>query len=128
MNKVILSGNLCKEIEVKQTASGKSVVSNSVAVRRDYKNAQGEYDSDFINIVVWGASAEYLSNYASKGDRVELVGRWQNRDYDDTQGNKRIVSEVVVESITAFAKQDKQDKKPAKIEGATPVYDQDLPF
>ncbi len=117
MNKVILSGNLCKDIEMRETANGKAVVMNSVAVQRDYKNEQGGYDTDFINIVVWGQSAEYLKKYAAKGDRVELVGRWTVRKYEDKDGYTRQVNECVVESIKAFSKQDKkqeekQDEKP----------------
>ena len=104
MNKVILSGNLCQDIELKQTTSGKSVVTNCIAVRRDYKSANGEYESDFINLVVWGAQAEYLSKYASKGDRVELCGRWTVRKYTANDGTTRTANECVVESITAFSK------------------------
>lgn len=104
MNKVILSGNLCQDIELKQTQGGKSVVTNSIAVRREYKNEQGTYDSDFINLVIWGAQAEYLSKYAHKGDRVELCGRWTVRKYQANDGTTRTVNECVVESITAFSK------------------------
>lgn len=105
MNKVILSGNLCQDIELMKTNTGKSVLSNSIAVQREYKNGNGEYDTDFINIVVWGASAEYLSRYASKGDRVELCGRWTVRKYATNDGTSRIVNECVVESIKAFPRQ-----------------------
>lgn len=108
MNKVILSGNLVKDIELRQSQGGKSVVQNAVAVKRDYKNASGEYDVDFINIVVWGTSAEYLSNYGHKGDRVELVGRWMRRTYQDNNGNNRTVDECVVENISVFPKQQPQ--------------------
>lgn len=131
MNKVILSGNLCQEIELKQTQNGKSVVTNCVAVQRDYKNDQGAYDSDFINIVVWGAQAEYLSRYASKGDRVELVGRWTVRKYTANDGTTRTVNECVVESIKAFSKP-KAESAPTNT-NTQPKFeelstDQDLPF
>ncbi len=131
MNKVILSGNLCQEIELKKTNSGKSVVTNCIAVQREYKNEQGEYESDFINLVIWGIHAEYLSRYASKGDRVELVGKWKVRKYTANDGTTRKVDECEVESIKAF-------KKPR--EESAPTYantqpnfenisvDQDLPF
>lgn len=111
MNKVILSGNLCQENELKQTTNGKSVVTNCIAVQREYKNEQGEYESDFINLVVWGAQAEYLSKYANKGDRVELVGRWQVRKYTANDGTNRVVNECVVESIRAFSRQPKTDNQ-----------------
>lgn len=110
MNKVILSGNLCQEIELKQTTGGKSVITNCIAVQKEYKNANGEYESDFINIVVWDKQAEYLSKYASKGDRVELVGRWTVRKYQANDGTNRVVNECVVESIKAFSKPKEEQK------------------
>lgn len=109
MNKVILSGNLCQEIELKQTTNGKSVLTNCIAVQREYKNDKGEYESDFINLVVWGAQAEYLGRYAHKGDRVELVGRWLVRKYTVNDGTTRTVSECIVESIRAFNRQPKEE-------------------
>lgn len=111
MNKTILSGNLCQDIEVKQTQSGKSVVTNCIAVQREYKNDKGEYDSDFINLVIWGAQAEYLGKYAHKGDRVELVGRWTVRKYTATDGTTRTVNECVVESIKAFSRQPREESQ-----------------
>lgn len=130
MNKVILTGNLCRDIEVRQTQSGKEVVLNSIAVSRDYKNANGEYESDFINIVVWGASAVYLSKYASKGDRAELVGRWQVRRYEDSNGMQQTVNECVVESIKVFSKPkaESNERRKATVEDLQPVEEDDLPF
>ena len=109
MNKVIITGRLCQDVELKRSTGGKSVVTNSVAVQRDYKNAQGEYDSDFINIVVWNSQAEYLSKYAHKGDRVEIVGRWMVRKYQANDGTNRTANECIVESVTAFNRQPKQE-------------------
>lgn len=134
MNKVILTGNLCQEIELKQSTGGKSVVTNSVAVKRDYKNANGKYESDFINIVVWNSSAEYLKKYAHKGDRVEIVGRWMVRKYKDQHGADRYVNECIVENVTVFNRQPKQENNTYIPEAYTqPQYeelqtDQDLPF
>lgn len=133
MNKVILSGNLCQEIELKQTQNGKSVVTNCIAVQREYKNEQGEYESDFINLVIWGAQADYLSKYAHKGDRVELVGRWQVRKYTANDGTTRTVNECVVESIKAFSRQTKQESQQQYSAPTTPRFEEikdgeDLPF
>lgn len=125
MNKVIISGNLCQDVELKQTQGGKSVVSNCVAVQREYKNANGEYDSDFITIVVWDKQAEYLSRYGSKGDRVELVGRWMVRKYQAADGSTRTVNECVVESIRVFAK---PKEEPAKGNLYTPYSQQKAEF
>ena len=109
----ILNGNLCQVIELKQTTNGNSVVTNCIDVQREYKNEKGEYDSDFINLVVWGAQAEYLNKYANKGDRVELVGRWTVRKYQANDGTNRIVHECGVESIKASSKP-KEEEKPTQ--------------
>ncbi len=103
MNKVILSGNLCRDIELKQTTGGKLVVTNSIAVKRDFKNANGEYDTDFIYFQVWGGQAEYLSKYARRGDRLEICGRWQVREYEAADGSKKTVSECVADTVSAFS-------------------------
>lgn len=133
MNKVILTGNLCQEIELKRTQGGKSVVSNCVAVQRDYKNANGEYESDFINIVVWDKQAEYLANYGHKGDRVELVGRWMVRKYQANDGSNRTVNECVAESVKVFSNKPKESNgnyTPSAYQQPQfeDVTDQDLPF
>lgn len=125
MNKVIISGNLCRDIELRQTPNGKDVTSNCVAVQRERKEADGSYASDFINIVVWGAQATYLSNYAKKGTRVEVVGRWATRNYDDPNtGDKKRVDELVVESIKAFTKRDDNTPEDDTVE----ITEDELPF
>lgn len=128
MNKVILSGNLCQNVELKQTNSGKAVVTNCIAVQREYKSPNGEYESDFINLVVWGAQAEYLSKYAGKGDRVELVGRWTVRKYTANDGSTRTVNECVVENIKAFRKQSEQNATQYMPEQYNTAEDHNLPF
>ena len=122
MNRVCLSGNLCKDVELKKTSSKKAVVSNTIAVSRDFKNDDGEYETDFIDIVVWEKTAEYLSKYAKKGDRIELVGKWQVRKYQTSDGKNRVVSECVVEwlKITNPRKQE----EPQQVE----EDDDSLPF
>lgn len=133
MNKVILTGNLVRDCELKQTQSGKSVVSNAVAVRRDMKDANGEYGTDFIEFVAWGNQAEYISRYGRKGDRVEIVGRWQQRNFSDRNGNNRRVDECIVESISAFSRQDQQQTAPKQTEkpqapSFDDISDDNLPF
>jgi len=130
MNKVILSGNLVRDIELRRSQSNEAVTSNAVAVKREFKNASSEYDTDFINFVVWGKQAEYLDLYGKKGDRVELVGRWQTRKYTNKDGADVLVNEVVVESITVFSREPKQTK-PAQPKEQYNSYDfteDDLPF
>ena len=128
MNKVILTGNLVKDVEVRQTQSGKEVVSNSIAVKRDFKDSDGNYPTDFINFVAWGSQATYLGDYAKKGDRLEIVGRWQVRTYEDQNGDKRTMNECLVESVSVFSKSEKQDQKKQNKPKFEEVDDSDLPF
>lgn len=128
MNKVILTGNLVRDIEEKQTQGGNNVVSNCIAVRRDFKNpATNEYETDFINFVAWGAQATYLKNFANKGDKAELVGRWQVRSYQDQYNNTRQVNEVVVESITVYSTKP-TDPQQETTNQPNEINESDLPF
>jgi len=126
MNKVILSGNLCQDPELRRTQGGKSVVSNCIAVRRDYKE-NGDYPTDFINIVVWGQSADYLAKYVHKGDRVELSGRWCQRTYTDKEGHQRRADECIVEAIRAFPRVEESKQETPK-DTTTTITEDDLPF
>lgn len=121
MNKVILTGNLTKDPELRKTNNGTNVVSSTVAVSRDRKDADGNYGTDFINFVAWGAQADYLANYGNKGDRVELCGRWQVRQYENNSGQTVTVNEVHVESLSVFSKQPNQTR-------LKEVETDDLPF
>ena len=122
MNRVCLSGNLCKDVELKKTSSKKAVVSNTIAVSRDFKNDDGEYETDFIDIVVWEKTAEYLSKYAKKGDRIELVGKWQVRKYQTSDGKNRVVNECVVEWLKITNSKKQEEVQPVEED------DDSLPF
>ena len=108
MNKVIVTGNLVKDVELITTESGKSLVKNSIAVRRNYKNASGEYESDFINIIAFGKTADFMANYFQKGSKVGIDGKIQTGSYTDKDGNKKYTTDVVVENIE-FMESKKQD-------------------
>ncbi len=97
MNKVILVGNITRDPEQRTTGSGVPVTTFTVAAQRRFKNASGSYDSDFINCVAWRSTAEFIAKYFSKGSKIGIVGSLQSRSYDDAQGNKRYVTEVVVD-------------------------------
>lgn len=115
MNKIIITGNLCKDIELRYTPSNIAVIQNTVAVKNDFKNANGEYDSEFINIVVWRQTAEFLNKYASKGSKVLVEGRLTNRSYDKQDGTKGYFTEVVAEKVELLnnpAKSDNNEQKP----------------
>lgn len=96
MNKVILTGRLTHSPELKRTNSGTSVVQFSVAVRRNFKNADGEYDTDFINCVAWRQTAELIAKYFAKGDGITVSGAIQTRTYTAKDGSERKAVEVVV--------------------------------
>lgn len=97
MNKVILVGNLTRDPEQRTTGNGTPVTTFTVATQRRYRDAQGNYPSDFINCVAWRSTAEFIAKYFNKGSKIGIVGTLQSRSYDDAQGNKRYVTEVVVD-------------------------------
>lgn len=114
MNKVILSGNLCKDIELRYTTSNVAVLQNTIAVKNDFKNADGEYESQFINFVAYRNNAEFLNKYASKGSKVLLEGKLNTRNYDDKDGNKRYVTEVIVDKAELLGSKPTQEKQEVK--------------
>lgn len=99
MNKVFLIGRLTRDPELRYTSSNIAVATFSIAVDRNFLNAAGEREADFINIVVWRKQAENVKNYMHKGSQVAIDGRIQTRSYDDTDGKKRYVTEVVADNV-----------------------------
>jgi len=99
MNKVILSGRSTAEPEIKTLPSGKMVCNFTLAVRRDFKNQSGEYESDFFNCVAYGKTGELIADYVKKGSLFPIWGRVQIRNYTDKEGQKRYVTEVIVEGF-----------------------------
>ena len=99
MNKVVLIGRLTRDPELRYTGNNTPVASFSLAVNRNYSNQQGEREADFINIVVWRKQAENVKNYLSQGSQVAIEGRLQTRSYDDANGQKRYVTEVVADNV-----------------------------
>lgn len=96
MNKAILSGRICTDIELKSTGSGTSVCSFRLAVQRRFKNAEGNYESDFLNCVAWRGLADHIAKYFCKGKPIEIIGSIQTRNYEK-DGQKVYVTEVVVD-------------------------------
>lgn len=111
MNKIIITGRNTKEIELRQLTSGTSTIEFSVAVKRTFKNANGEYDSDFFNCVAFSKTAETISRYVKKGDMLGVVGRLQTRSYTNTEGRKIPVTEIFVENFEFL--QSKKQEEPA---------------
>ena len=104
MNKIILTGRLTKDVEVRYTPSQKIVATFSLAVNRDYKNAQGDYDADFFNVIIWGKPAELAGNTLKKGNKILVEGRVQNRSYDAKDGSKKYVTEVIANNFEYLEK------------------------
>ena len=100
-NKVILIGNMTADPELKQTASGTSVCSFSIAVNRRFSKAdQNQQTVDFINIVTWRQSAEFVSRYFKKGNPILICGQLQTRTWNDNQGQKRYATEVIADEVS----------------------------
>lgn len=99
LNKIILMGRLCTNPELRRTGSGTSVTSFSLACDRDFKSQSGEKETDFIEVVAWKNTAEFVSKYFSKGRMAVVEGRLQIRDWTDKAGNKRTTAEVVADNV-----------------------------
>lgn len=99
LNKIILMGRLTRDPELRRTGSGTAVASFSLAVDRDFKSQDGERAVDFIDIVAWRSTAEFVSKYFSKGRMAVVEGRLQVRDWKDTDGAKRRSTEVVADNV-----------------------------
>ena len=140
-NKVILIGNLTADPELKQTTSGTSVCSFSIAVNRRFAKAeQGQQNVDFINIVTWRQSAEFVCRYFKKGNPILVCGQLQTRSWTDQQGQKRYATEVVADEVSFVEK--KQDSTGGAFQASPAPYsatpsdvafqemsaDDDLPF
>ena len=99
LNKIILMGRLTRDPELRRTQSGTAVTSFSLAVDRDLKSQSGEKETDFIDIVAWRNTAEFVSKYFTKGRMAVVEGRLQIRDWTDRDGGKRRSAEVIAENV-----------------------------
>lgn len=99
INRVVLVGRLTRDPQLKRTAQGDAVASFTLAVNRNYTSNDGQQQADFINCVVWRKSAENVERYCSKGSLVGIEGRIQSRSYDNNQGQKVFVVEVLCDSV-----------------------------
>lgn len=99
LNRAILMGRITKSPELKTTPNGVSVIQISIAVDRDYTPKGQEKQTDFINVVAWRGTAEFISKHFEKGQLIALAGSIQTRSYTDNQGNKRSVTEVIADQV-----------------------------
>lgn len=117
MNNVTLTGNAVRDIEIQYTPAGKEVARGTIAVRRNFKNSEGKYESDFIDFVCWGPRAKVLADYVRKGDKFGISGRLTTRTYENQEGRKIRVVEVNVEDFDLPARNsnppsDRSENKP----------------
>ena len=110
MNKVILIGRLTKDPELKKTNSGLSYVQFNLAVNRNYTSKSGEKQADFINCVAWRTQADNLVKYIKKGGLIGIEGEIQTRTYDDKNGTKKYITEVLCNSIEFLESKSQQSK------------------
>jgi single-strand DNA-binding protein len=99
MNRVVIIGRLTKDVEFRNTTSGKGVASFTVAVDRPFRNANGEKEADFIPVIVFGKLAENCTNHIGKGRLVGVSGRIQVRNYEAKDGTRRYITEIVADTV-----------------------------
>lgn len=115
MNKVVLIGNLTKDPDLTTTSNGISVCKLNMAVQRKFQNKDGEYDVDFFNVIVWRGQAENCTKWLNKGSKVSVIGSIQNRSYENKDGVKQYITEIVAEEVE-FLTNKKMGEKNSKAE------------
>ncbi len=110
INNVTLVGRLTKDVELKYTPSNVANVSFTLAVNRTFKNANGEREADFINCVIWRQAAENFANWAKKGALIGITGRIQTRNYENQQGQRVYITEVIAENFQMLESRSQQQQ------------------
>ena len=137
MNKLFLIGNLTRDPEMSETATGVAFCRLGIAVNRPYQGSDGERTTDFFNVTVWRTHAENCGRYLKKGSKVAIVGSLQNRQYEDKDGNKRQVTDIIANEVeflsvrTAGDGMDVEIAEPIRRSdrpALEPVNEDDLPF
>lgn len=135
INNVTLIGRLTRDAELRYTPSNIATAQFNVACNRNFKNANGEYDADFINCVMWREQAERFCNWTKKGMLVGITGRIQTRSYEGNDGKRVYVTEVVAENFQVLEKRDNTANQNSMTQQMPPNYtnpmdidESDLPF
>lgn len=123
MNSVILKGRIVNDIELKTTPNGIELVSFRVAVKRKFKDKDGNYQSDFINVIAFKNTAKFLNSYGEKGRMILLQGSLQSKQYEDSQGKKITAYEVIANEIDIL---DRKNDNLGKIEDATVIVNTNI--
>ena len=134
INRTVLTGRLTRDPELKSTSSGISVTQFTLAVNRQYTNQDGSRSADFISCVAWRKTAETINKFFKKGSLIGIDGRLQSRSYDDKNGYKVYVTEVVVDNFSFLtSKSDKQQRSQAAQDqfaggDEVTITEDDIPF
>lgn len=136
INNVVLIGRLTRDVELHRTPQDQAVGQFTLAVNRNFKNQDGGYDADFINCVIWRKLAENFASWIKKGNLVAITGHIQTRNYENQQGQRVYVTEVVAESFQLLEKRDNSANQNSMAEQMPPSFagnpmdinDDDLPF
>lgn len=140
MNKFIGLGRLTKDPELRSTQSGLEIASFTLAINRNFKNKEGDYETDFLNCQAFNKKAEFITKYFKKGNMMAITARAQTRSYDDNDGKKRFITEFIVEEVY-FAGNSGEKKNDTSVEvpqnytsdydtagSEITLNDEDLPF
>ena len=111
LNRITITGRLTHDPELRTTQSGISVTSFSIACQRDFKNANNDRETDFFNVTAWRATAEFITQYFSKGSLITVDGRLESRKYTDKDGNNRVAIEIKADNV--YFGESKKDSQPS---------------
>jgi len=129
MNKSFLIGNLTKDPELRSTQSGKAVATFTIAVNRRFKGQDGERQTDFFPVIAWNQLGEMCGKYLTKGKKVAVVGELQTRSYEDKQGVKRYVTEIVADEVEFLSPKEAPQESAQEAQGGfVDIEDDHLPF
>jgi single-strand DNA-binding protein len=109
LNQVVLVGRLTSDLEAKELEDGKKVTNMTLAIPRSFKNADGEYETDFVECTLWNNIAENTAEYCKKGDIVGVKGRLQTNNYEKEDGSKVFKLDVVAEKVTFLSSRSKEE-------------------
>lgn len=131
INNVVLVGRMTRDAELRYTPSNQAVATFTLAVNRNFKNQDGEREADFVNCVIWRQQAENLANWVKKGALIGITGRIQTRNYENQQGQRVYVTEVIAESFQLLESRGQQsNSQEGSFGNSSPmdIQDEDLPF
>ena len=125
INNVVLVGRMTRDAELRMTQSNTAVASFTLAVNRPFKNQNGEREADFINCVIWRQAAENLANWCKKGSLVGITGNIQTRNYENQQGQRVYITEVLANNFQLLESRSQQQ---SSNNNSMDISDEDLPF